>query len=83
LLQNAWKSTVGQGDAERHQSIEFGITPDADARIRCYVRDNGAGFDPAYRETPSADRDAALVIGWTTQPAPATWRCHASFAMSA
>ena len=29
-------------------SIEFGTTPDGDARVCCYVRDNGAGFDPAY-----------------------------------
>ena len=44
LLQNAWKFTAGQ----KEPSIEFGMTPDADSRIRCYVRDNGAGFDPAY-----------------------------------
>ncbi len=44
LLDNAWKFTSGQDDA----SIEFGTTPAADARVCCYVRDNGAGFDPAY-----------------------------------
>ena len=44
LLGNAWKFTAGRDDAV----IEFGLTPVADARVSCYVRDNGAGFDPAY-----------------------------------
>jgi light-regulated signal transduction histidine kinase (bacteriophytochrome) len=44
LLGNAWKFTAGRDGA----AIEFGMAPDADARVRCYVRDNGAGFDPAY-----------------------------------
>jgi len=44
LLDNAWKFTFGQD----HASIEFGTTPAGDARVCCYVRDNGAGFDPAY-----------------------------------
>jgi light-regulated signal transduction histidine kinase (bacteriophytochrome) len=44
LLDNAWKFTSGRDDT----SIEFGMTPAADARVCCYVRDNGAGFDPAY-----------------------------------
>jgi PAS domain S-box-containing protein len=44
LLGNAWKFTSGRAYA----SIEFGMTPATDARICCYVRDNGAGFDPAY-----------------------------------
>jgi PAS domain S-box-containing protein len=44
LLGNAWKFTAGRDAAV----IEFGMTPAADARICCYVRDNGAGFDPAY-----------------------------------
>jgi PAS domain S-box-containing protein len=44
LLGNAWKFTSGRDDAV----IEFGMTPVADARVSCYVRDNGAGFDPAY-----------------------------------
>jgi PAS domain S-box-containing protein len=44
LLDNAWKFTSGRDNA----SIEFGMTPAADARVCCYVRDNGAGFDPAY-----------------------------------
>jgi signal transduction histidine kinase len=44
LLQNAWKFTADQ----KEPSIEFWMTPDTDARISCYVRDNGAGFDPAY-----------------------------------
>jgi light-regulated signal transduction histidine kinase (bacteriophytochrome) len=47
LLGNAWKFTSGQDDA----SIEFGTAPTGDARVRCYyVRDNGAGFDPAYAD---------------------------------
>ncbi len=44
LLDNAWKFTSGRDDA----SIGFAATPDRDARVCCYVRDNGAGFDPAY-----------------------------------
>jgi PAS domain S-box-containing protein len=48
LLENAWKFTSGREDA----MIEFGVTPtaDADAAVSCYVRDNGAGFDPAYAD---------------------------------
>ncbi len=46
LLDNAWKFTSGEADA----SIEFGARPTADALICCYVRDNGAGFDPAYAD---------------------------------
>ncbi len=44
LLDNAWKFTSGRGNA----LIEFGTTPAGDGRVCCYVRDNGAGFDPAY-----------------------------------
>ena len=44
LLDNAWKFTSGRDDA----SIEFGTVPSSDAAVCCYVRDNGAGFDPAY-----------------------------------
>ena len=44
LLANAWKFTRGRDNA----SIEFGMTPATDGRVCCYVRDNGAGFDPAY-----------------------------------
>jgi PAS domain S-box-containing protein len=44
LLGNAWKFTTGRDGA----AIEFGMTPAADALVCCYVRDNGAGFDPAY-----------------------------------
>jgi signal transduction histidine kinase len=43
LLGNAWKFTSGQDNAQ----IELGTMPDGDTRIRFYVRDNGAGFDPA------------------------------------
>ena len=44
LLENAWKFTAGRDDA----MIEFGMTHVAGACVSCYVRDNGAGFDPAY-----------------------------------
>ena len=44
LLDNAWKFT-GRRDGA---AIEFATTPVGDAPICCYVRDNGAGFDPAY-----------------------------------
>jgi PAS domain S-box-containing protein len=46
LLENAWKFTSGQDDA----SIEFGANPAEDGHLYCYVRDNGAGFDPAYSD---------------------------------
>jgi PAS domain S-box-containing protein len=46
LVGNAWKFTSRQDGA----SIEFGTMPTGDARVCCYVRDNGAGFDPAYVE---------------------------------
>jgi signal transduction histidine kinase len=44
LLDNAWKFTARRDDA----AIEFATVPVGDARICCYVRDNGAGFDSAY-----------------------------------
>ncbi len=44
LMQNAWKFTSGQDDA----LIEFGTAPAGDAAVCCYVRDDGAGFDPHY-----------------------------------
>ena len=44
LLDNAWKFTSGRYNA----SIEFGMTSAAGGRVCCYVRDNGAGFNPAY-----------------------------------
>jgi PAS domain S-box-containing protein len=46
LLDNAWKFTSGRDNA----SIEFGTAPSGDAAVCCYVRDNGAGFDPAYAD---------------------------------
>jgi light-regulated signal transduction histidine kinase (bacteriophytochrome) len=48
LLDNVWKFTSGRDDA----SIEFGTAPSGDAAVCCYVRDNGAGFDPAYAGKP-------------------------------
>jgi PAS domain S-box-containing protein len=44
LLGNAWKFTAGRADA----TIEFGTAVVDGAPVCCYVRDNGAGFDPAY-----------------------------------
>ncbi len=44
LLGNAWKFTSGRDLA----LIEFGTAPTRDAPVCYYVRDNGAGFDPAY-----------------------------------
>jgi light-regulated signal transduction histidine kinase (bacteriophytochrome) len=44
LVENAWKFTAKRDEA----TIEFGTTAAADAEICCYVRDNGAGFDPAF-----------------------------------
>jgi PAS domain S-box-containing protein len=44
LLENAWKFTSRRDEA----LIEFGTVPTGDATVSCYVRDNGAGFDPAY-----------------------------------
>jgi signal transduction histidine kinase len=46
LLDNAWKFTAEQG----RRSIEFGTTKAMDGLIHCYVRDNGAGFDPALQD---------------------------------
>jgi PAS domain S-box-containing protein len=46
LLDNAWKFTAGR----EHATIEFAATPAEDAPLCCYVRDNGAGFDPAYAD---------------------------------
>jgi len=43
LVENAWKFTSRRDDA----TIEFGTAPAGDG-VCCYVRDNGAGFDPAY-----------------------------------
>ena len=44
LIENAWKFTARREDA----TIEFGTVACGDAGICCFVRDNGAGFDPAY-----------------------------------
>ena len=44
LLGNAWKFTSGRDDA----LIEFGTAPAGEAPVCYCVRDNGAGFDPAY-----------------------------------
>jgi PAS domain S-box-containing protein len=46
LVGNAWKFTSHRQDAV----IEFGTVPDEDAPVCCFVRDNGAGFDPAYAD---------------------------------
>jgi light-regulated signal transduction histidine kinase (bacteriophytochrome) len=44
LLENAWKFTGRREDA----LIEFGTVPGGGAGVCCFVRDNGAGFDPEY-----------------------------------
>jgi PAS domain S-box-containing protein len=44
LLGNAWKFTSRRAGAR----IEFGGTPWLEGTYRYHVRDNGAGFDPAY-----------------------------------
>jgi PAS domain S-box-containing protein len=46
LLENAWKFTAGC----EHATIAFATTAVDDAPLCCYVRDNGAGFDPAYAD---------------------------------
>jgi PAS domain S-box-containing protein len=47
LVENAWKFTAGREDA----TIEFGTAViEDDAAVCCYLRDNGAGFDPAYAD---------------------------------
>ncbi len=44
LVENAWKFTARREDA----TIEFGTTAGEDDQVSCFVRDNGAGFDPAF-----------------------------------
>ena len=44
LVENAWKFTAKRDEA----IIEFATTAAGEAEICCYVRDNGAGFDPAF-----------------------------------
>jgi light-regulated signal transduction histidine kinase (bacteriophytochrome) len=46
LLENAWKFSADREDA----TIEFAATEVDEAPLCCYVRDNGAGFDPAYAD---------------------------------
>jgi PAS domain S-box-containing protein len=46
LVENAWKFTAKRDDA----TIEFGATAPGNGVVSCYVRDNGAGFDPAYAD---------------------------------
>jgi PAS domain S-box-containing protein len=46
LVENAWKFTAKRQGA----TIEFGTTSTeaGDAGVCCFIRDNGAGFDPAF-----------------------------------
>ena len=44
LVENAWKFTSHRAEA----LIEFGTTPTRNAPVCCYVRDNGAGFEPLF-----------------------------------
>jgi PAS domain S-box-containing protein len=46
LVENAWKFTAKRDGA----TIEFGATAAEDGRVCCYVRDDGAGFDPAFAD---------------------------------
>jgi len=46
LLENAWKFTAKRENA----TIEFGAAAAGGSKIRCHVRDNGAGFDPGYAD---------------------------------
>ena len=66
LLENAWKFTARRDGA----AIEFATTPVGDARICCYVRDNGAGFDPAY--TGKLFQPFQRLHDATSSPAPAS-----------
>ena len=69
LLDNAWKFTSGRDDA----AIEFGMVPDGNGGSRFYVRDNGAGFDPA--EAGKLLRRSSDCIQPPSSPAPASaWR---------
>jgi light-regulated signal transduction histidine kinase (bacteriophytochrome) len=44
LVENAWKFTSKTAGAH----IEFGAATGSDGAVCCFVRDNGAGFDPVY-----------------------------------
>jgi light-regulated signal transduction histidine kinase (bacteriophytochrome) len=46
LIGNAWKFTGRRADAR----VEFGTERQPGGEIAYYVRDNGAGFDPAYAD---------------------------------
>jgi light-regulated signal transduction histidine kinase (bacteriophytochrome) len=46
LLGNAWKFTATRAPAR----IEFGVWPGSNGRPTYFVRDNGAGFDMAYKD---------------------------------
>jgi light-regulated signal transduction histidine kinase (bacteriophytochrome) len=46
LIENAWKFTARRDDAV----IEFGTAAPEGDMVCCYVRDNGAGFDPTYTD---------------------------------
>jgi signal transduction histidine kinase len=45
LVENAWKFTAKRDGA----TIEFGTTDAEDGGVCCYVRDDGAGFDPTFK----------------------------------
>lgn len=45
LLANAWKYT---GRVSHLPRVEFGAVPQPDGSLAFFVRDNGAGFNPAY-----------------------------------
>ena len=50
LLENAWKFTARRDGAVIEFAIAAGAAAAEDGGVCCYVRDNGAGFDPAYAD---------------------------------
>ena len=56
-----WSRTPGSSPPGRHDAaIEFAAAPSGDGDVDCYVRDNGAGFDPAYADKLSSIPAAAF-----------------------
>ena len=75
LLDNAWKFTSGRDDA----SIEFGTVPVSGAAVCCYVRDNGAGFDPAYASKLFQPFQRLHAPATSLAPAPGWRPCGGSW----
>ena len=78
LLENAWKFTSKHDQAR----IEVGVL-EADGERAFFVRDDGAGFDPAYAGTSSGPSSACTRPGSSRGPA-SVWRpCSASSPVTA